>query len=222
VPDKVEALGILLVLLPGFACAYIVQFLAVRSKQTELDKVIEALLFSLFLYLLISPFFGYTLPLGWRQIDSQHPNAIQIVVNWKYLVWLTVGAIAFAIVYSANINRDWAMAALRWMRVTERTARKTIWNDAFQEIGGMVQVGLSGERKVLGWLRYYSDEAEDCSLFLESASWVKKDNDGTESEEIIDGPGILLTKDSGIEYIMFLKWGKSGEAEDASHGRLKS
>lgn len=213
-PDKIEALGILLVLLPGFACAYIVQFLAVRRKQSELDKVIEALIFSLLLYIFTLPFFSYTLPLGWRPLDPQHPDVYQIIVNWKHLAWLTFASIVFAIVYSANINRDWAMSFLRLIGVTERTSRKTIWNDAFQEVGGMVQVGLSGDRKILGWLRYYSDEAKDGSLFLESASWVKKDNDGTESEEAIDGPGILLTRESGIEYVMFLKWAKREATSD--------
>jgi len=45
-PSKVEALGIFLILLPGFTCAYVSQYLSVRRKQTELDKVVEALLFS--------------------------------------------------------------------------------------------------------------------------------------------------------------------------------
>jgi hypothetical protein len=214
-PDKLEALGALLILLPGFACAYIVQFLAVRRKQSELDKIIEALLFSLILYLLTLPFFGYTLPLSWRPVAPQHSSEYQIIVNWKHLAWLAGSAIVLAVLYSANINRDWIMSLFRWMRVTERTARKTIWNDAFQEIGGMVQVGISGDRKILGWLRYYSDEDEDCSLFLETASWVKDGDEGEEIEKPIDGPGILLTKESGIEYVMFLNWSKQEKDGDA-------
>jgi hypothetical protein len=205
-PDKVEALGVLLVLLPGFACAYIVQFLAVRRKQSELDKVIEALLFSLILYLLTLPFFGYTFPLSWGPLDSQHPNIYRIIINWQHLAWITGASVVFAVIYSANINQDWMMWILRRTKITERTARKTIWNDAFQEVGGMVQVGLSDDRRVLGWLRYYSDEAEDSSLFLEEASWVRTQPDGTEAEEPINGPGILITKNSGIEYVMFLNW----------------
>ncbi len=213
-PDKVEALGVLLVLLPGFACAYIVQFLAVRRKQSELDKIIEALLFSLVLYLITLPFFGYTLPLAWRPIDPQHSAEYQIIVKWNHLACLAGAAIVFAVLYSANINRDWILWLLRLMKVTERTARKTIWNDTFQEIGGMVQVGISGDRKILGWLRYYSDEDEESSLFLETASWVGTGDDGEEIEQPIDGPGILLTKNSKIEYVMFLNWAKE-ESDEA-------
>jgi hypothetical protein len=152
--------------------------------------------------------------LTWASPDPKQANVYQIFIHWKHLALLGSSAVLFAIVYAANLNNDWLLSALRWIKVTERTARKTIWNDAFQEFGGTVQVGLSGERRILGWLRYYSDEAEESSLFLESAAWVTTSEDGTESEQPIDGPGILLTKESGIEYVMFLNWRKSeGESE---------
>lgn len=206
-PEKAEALGVLLVLLPGFACAYIVQFLAVRRKQTELDKVVEALLFSLLLYLITLPFFSNTLPISLQHLDPGHPEIIQVLVDLRHLAALGVLAIAFALLYAANIEHDWLMSVFRLMRITERTARSTIWNDAFQEIGGYVQVGISDGRSVIGWLRHYSDESADPSLFLEDAAWIVK-TDGIEEEVAINGPGILLTKETAIEYVIFLGWQK--------------
>jgi hypothetical protein len=123
-------------------------------------------------------------------------------------------AIVFALLYAANINHDWLMKVFRWIRITGRTARSTIWNDAFQDIGGFVQVGLSGERKVIGWVRDYSDDATEPSLFLENAAWIVKQTDGTETEIAIEAPGILLTKETAIEYVIFLGWHK--QASDAS------
>jgi hypothetical protein len=205
-PEKAEALGVLLVLLPGFACAYIVQFLAVRRKQTELDKVIEALLFSLFLYLFTLPFFDRTLPINWQLPNPSQSGIYRISVDYAHLATLAGLSILLALLYSANINHDWLMRVFRWMRITERTARSTIWHDAFQEIGGFVQVGLSGERKIVGWVRDYSDDATEASLFLESAAWIVKQEDGKEIEVAIDSPGILLTKETAIEYVIFLGW----------------
>jgi hypothetical protein len=40
-----EGLAILLILLPGFLCAGLIQALCVRPTQTEFDKVWEALLY---------------------------------------------------------------------------------------------------------------------------------------------------------------------------------
>jgi len=198
-PSKVEALGIFLILLPGFTCAYVAQYLSVRRKQTDLDKVVEALLFSVLLYLATLPFYGNSLPVSWHVLAND-PNQYQIQIRWSQLLVLAAGSCVLGVLYAANINRDWLMKLFRKVGVTERTARSTIWNDVFQEIGGTVQVGLTGEIKVIGYLRYYSDEAEDASMFLEDAAWIDKDGKTTE----IDGPGILLTKNVGIEYVLFL------------------
>jgi len=61
VPTAAAALEIFLILLPGFAAAYLVQILTVRGKQTDLEKIIEALLFSFVIYV------TYYLSQGGRQ-----------------------------------------------------------------------------------------------------------------------------------------------------------
>ena len=206
-PGTTEALGVLLLLLPGFSCAYLVQRLAVRPKQTELDKVIEALLFSFVLYLIASPFFSYSLPLSWQAKTSQGIEQYAFQLNWPYLASLATLALATGILYGANLNHDWILGTLRKLRITERTARNSIWNDAFQEIpSSFVLVQLSRDSSIIGFLRYYSDEQEDASLFLEDAAWIVDDK-GT--QEPIDGPGILLTKQAGIESISFLNSGRN-------------
>jgi hypothetical protein len=206
-PGTTEALGVLLLLLPGFSCAYLVQRLALRPKQTELDKVIEALLFSFILYLVAAPFFNYSLPLLWQKRAAGGTEQYTFQLNGQYLAVLAVLALAFGILYSASLNHDWLLRFLRKLRITQRTARNSIWNDAFQDIpSSFVLVQLSRDRTVIGYLRYYSDEQDDASLFLEDAAWIV-DNEGT--QEPIDGPGILLTKQSGIESVSFLKTGRN-------------
>jgi hypothetical protein len=192
---------VLLLLLPGFSCAYLVQRLTVRPKQTELDKVIEALLFSFIFYLFVSPFFGYTLSASWQMNTVGAIEQYTIQFNWPYLAALAVLVLAVGILYSANLNHDWLLWLLRKWSITQSTARSSIWNDAFQDIpSSFVLVQLSGDRTIIGYLRYYFDEPEDASLFLEDAAWIV-DEEGTQSP--IDGPGILLTKQAGIESVSF-------------------
>ncbi len=207
-PEKVEALGILLVLLPGFAAAYLVQLLAARRRQSELEKIVEALIFSLVLYLITLPFFGYALPITWRPGDATHPDPWQILIVWPHLLALALLAVVLGAIYAASINHNWLIAPFRWFNITERSARSSVWNDVFSDLKGIVQVGLSDGRSVIGWLRRYSDEDEAHVLFLEEAAWI--DSEGKEIP--IPGPGILLTKNSGIEYVMFL----DSEAEDTA------
>lgn len=199
-PGSIEALSVFMLLLPGFSCAYIVQRLAVRPKQSELDKVIEALILSFFLYLVVSPFFGYSLPLSWQKKTGTEQYIFQL--NWPYLATLAVLALVTGILYSANLNHDWLLRLLRKCNITQRTARSSVWNDAMQDIpSSYVLVQISGDRSLIGYLRYYSDEEDDSALFLEDAAWIV-DEDGTQSP--IEGPGILITKQSGIESISFL------------------
>jgi hypothetical protein len=210
-PDKAEALGILLVLLPGFASAYVVHMLAVRRKQSDLEKIVEALLFSLLFYLVTLPFFSNTLPIGWRPMDANHPDFYQVTVQWNHLAALAGLALAFGIVYAANINHDWLMSFFRWINVTDRSSRSTIWNDAFQDpdLDGYVQVGLSGDRKVMGWVNDYSDEEGAFELLLGDAAWVERDG----HLQQIKGPGILLTNEARIEYVMFLDQDETDESD---------
>jgi len=199
-PDKLEALGVLLVLLPGFCSAYVIQQLCVRRKQTELDKVVEALLFSFLLFLVTLPFFGYALPVSWHPVATKDGTAYTIAFNARYLWTLFLLAIGVGAVYAVNINRDLALRIFRWIGITERTARYSIWNDVFQDVPlSYLQVELSDGRIVVGYLRYYSDDPEEASIFLEDAAWLTEDG-----EIPIDGPGILLTKESRIVFISFL------------------
>jgi len=56
----------MLLLLPGFLAAYIVQNLCVRRRQNDLDKVVEALIFSLISYVISAWLIGTGLPLSWQ------------------------------------------------------------------------------------------------------------------------------------------------------------
>jgi hypothetical protein len=200
-PASLIALQILLILLPGFAAAYIVQMLALRGSQTDFDKIVEACLYSLIIYSAFVLFTHGSLP-----FDVLPPKtpATEASVVWHPDKLLTLAAITFALSLAAtayiNLDGNWAF---RKLNLTERTARRSIWNDIFQKEAKavqVVQVELADGRSILGLLTYYSDSSEDCSVYLEQASWV----DDTGATIPIPGPGILLTKNASITSISLL------------------
>jgi Family of unknown function (DUF6338) len=139
--------------------------------------VVEALLFSLFTYILFALTLGVELPL------------------------LILYSLILGFAWGWVINHD---ALLKWLRrlgFTQRSRRVSAWSDIFHILGGTVQIGLKDGRMAEGWLRCYSDEAEDAALFLESASWI--DENGKIYP--VDGPGILFTKESEIQFVIFLR-----------------
>ncbi len=176
----------LLVLLPGFLCARIVQTLFVRPQQTELDKIIEALLYSFIIYVLFALTF-----------QTVKINAL----SRMHLIVLTVYSAGIGLFTAASLTNDWAGRLLRRLRVTQRTSNSSVWNDTFRTYGGYVLVELTDGRLIVGWVRYFADREEHASLFLEDAAWI--DSDGKRTK--IEGYGILLTRDSGIKNIMFVR-----------------
>jgi len=61
-------------------------------------------------------------------------------------------------------------------------------------------VELADGGGVQGIVSFYSDTAEECSIYLSSARWIGIDSVIVE----IPGPGILLTKNASIVAISFL------------------
>jgi hypothetical protein len=200
-PTSLIALEIFLILLPGFAAAYLVQQLATRRKQSDLERIIEALLFSFVIYVCFIAANRGRLP--FHVLKGSDANGDSIVWD-PSSVWIlaaiTFGFGLFAVIY---INNDWNRL-FRKLHLTERTTRNSIWTDIFESEAGreqVVQVELSGGRSVLGVLLYYSDDPDESSLFVTRAAWVTSDG-----EKIpIPGQGILLTKESGIRSISLLE-----------------
>jgi small nuclear ribonucleoprotein (snRNP)-like protein len=197
IPASLPVFGILLFLLPGFICSLMLRQIIVRAKQTDFEKVVEALVFSFLIYLLSIPFFGNTLPVSWR-LNS---DGYAIHLHWLQLVVLLIEAAVVSSCYGAAAQHDLLHKFLRGLKMTEKTSRASIWNDVLQDIKNTyLMVELKDGRRIAGYLTYYSDEAEDSSLFLEDAAWVGEDGE----QVTVDGTGILITKEAGSRQFHFL------------------
>jgi hypothetical protein len=206
------ALQIFLNLLPGFPAAYVVQAMATRRSQSDLERVIEALVFSFIIYVCYMPLNGGRLPF---HIDHDPAGKGDDTVLWepRQLAWLAVVTFLFAFASVAYIRFD-GNRLFHWIKLTERTTRNSIWNDVFESeaINGQpLPVELADGRNVLGSLVYDSDVAEDASIYLTQASWVASDG----STVAIPGSGILLTKNSGIRCASLLDPATEGEGTDS-------
>ncbi len=90
-PATLLALQIFLILLPGFSAAYVVQALATRRMQSDLERVIEALVFSFIIYVCFVPLNGGALP--FRVISNGEST---IVWNPVQLWWLAAITATFS------------------------------------------------------------------------------------------------------------------------------
>jgi hypothetical protein len=203
----IEALAVLLILLPGFLCARIVQSLCVRPKQTELDKVIEALLYTLLVYALFVLLTGNKIPVSLTIETLNGTQRYTLQTEPKKLVLLVIIPVGLALLIGWDSTNDLSGRIFRKLRLTQRTTRSSVWSDVFHEVRGIAQIELEDGRSVMGWISYYSDEPEDASVFLEKAAWITSENQLVP----INGPGILITRNLAIKHIMFLDEGKESQ-----------
>ncbi len=212
-PGTLLALQIFLILLPGFAAAYAVQALAARRSQSDIERVIEAVVFSFAIYICYVPLNGGKLPFRVAQ-DAIKGGSETVIWAPAQLGWLALVTAVFALAAVAYIRYD-GNRFFQWIRLTERTPRNSIWNDVFESEaieGQPLQVELADGRSVLGKLHYYSDVAEDASIYLTEAAWV----DANANTIAIPGSGILLTKNSGIRSVSLLNPAPESQTEAGS------
>jgi len=200
-PATLLALQIFLILLPGFSAAYVVQALATRRAQSDFERVIEAVVFSFIIYVCYIPLNRGNLPF---EIIKDQTGKTEDTVLWhpSQLVWLAAVTVVFTLFAVVYIRFD-GNRLFRAVGLTERTTRNSIWNDILEHEAidsQPVQVELADGRNILGVLLYYSDNSEDDSVYLSQASWVDKDGQTVP----IPGPGLLLTKNSGIRSVSLL------------------
>lgn len=168
---KFEAIAVLVVLLPGFLAARIEQRLVVHREQGDLAKIVEALLYSFVTYLVFT-LFTRSFPVALMVQTKGEAIRYSVETNAFDLVLLAVIATALAVVVSFATNNDLFGRLFRWMHVSRRSWRDSIWNDVFDNFGEAVQVEMSDGRSVMGWVKYYSDRSDEACLFLEHAAWV--------------------------------------------------
>lgn len=191
-PQGIQTIIALFILLPGFVSARIARALSAQASQSELERVIEALIFSFFTYVVYVGVFGTALPIEWQPGFRLH--------RWR-LLFLTAAAVGLGLMWGIVRSKDLALGLLRRYKLTERTVRDSVWNDVFANLSGTAQVGLHDGRNLIGWVGRYADSGAERSIFLESAAWVNETGGLTP----IRGKGILLTDKAEIEYVMFLE-----------------
>jgi hypothetical protein len=197
-----EALTVLIFLLPGFLSERLADAITVRPPRSAAIEVVEALIFSLLIYLVYS-IVGFMV--GLPPIVSLVGSADMIAVSgssiWGIAV-LVVGALVFAAAQAIIVNYEWFDWFAYRAGLTKRLTTRSVWLDTFGTFRGVwIRVHLESGEKIVGWRRFYSENTSEPELFL-ADSYIERT---TGAVTYIDGPGILLTPAAKIAMIELLK-----------------
>jgi len=196
-----ETVSILLLLLPGFLSSAILGLVTVRKNLEGLQIIIEALIFSFLIYVLMA-FVYNDLPVRVLTTTKDETTSYQLQLDPKSLGTLGLLAILIPLALGWLATHDLHMKFLRYLRVTNKSARATIWLDVFFEQNRYIIVNLTDGRRISGWPMYYSDEAEERLLYLKDPAWVIDKKGGPTYLEM-GIHGIFLVRKENIDSIEF-------------------
>src|SRR5258708_2945485 len=100
---KFEAIAVLVILLPGFLAARIEQRLTVNRDKSELDKVVEALLYSFVTYLIFASI-SHSFPVAISVESKGDFSRYSIETDVRHLTVLAGIAIILAVAVAFAVN----------------------------------------------------------------------------------------------------------------------
>lgn len=198
----IEALNILLLLLPGFMSGQFFYSLFQVGDVSFSKRVLDALLFSFVIYMIVSLFVTWE-PLAYVKSDL---GRIEYVFNRnKTIILLSLTAIIFVpIVVGFFYFSDLVHTILRKMNLTTKTCRTNTWNDAFLSQNRYVVVTLKDGSRVRGYPTMFSTNPEEGFIYLYNPAWVNDDKEINDERDYIESNchGFLLNR-SNIDLIEF-------------------
>lgn len=186
-----ETLLIMVVLIPGFVSSALLDMVVTRKPKDSGDKLIEALMLS---------FLNYVVVAGILRIDlTTDVDALRRVVKPGFVVASLISALLLPLLMGRVARDNWHMRLFQWLRITNRTNRMNVWQDAFADHPCYVICNLTGGRRVFGWPLYTSDSAlDEAALYLQDPAWIVEDK-----YVELGIHGLLLVEKEAIESIEF-------------------
>ncbi len=198
----VEALNILLLLLPGFLSGQIFYSLFKVGEVAVPKRVLDALLFSFVIYILVSAFYQWE-PLA--QVKSIGGSlSFFFSTNTRVIVLSGLGVILIPIVVGFLYFNDYLHFILRKLKITTKTSRANTWNDAFLTQNRYVIVTLKDGRRIRGYPTMFSTDPEEGFVYLYNPAWVNDDKSKDDDPDYIESNchGFLLNREN-IDLIEF-------------------
>ncbi len=184
-----DFMAILQILLPGFVAAWIFYSLTSHPKPSQFERVIQALIFTLFIQAIVAvlkSFFTYINPALW---DESLTLITPIIV-----------ALLFGLVFSYFANNDKLHAFLRRTRITKETSFPSEWFGAFDKNITFVVLHFQDERRLYGWPIELPSEPTNGHFVIADPSWLGDSN----KEYRITGVETILVDVNDVKWVEFL------------------
>ncbi|OPY17081.1 MAG: hypothetical protein A4E74_01524 [Syntrophus sp. PtaB.Bin075] len=169
-PFAKDFVAFLQFLIPGFIAAWAFYSFTSFPKPSQFERVVQALIFTIFVQALIYIIKAAFLSIGekWTYFEWNSNSA---------LIWSIVSAILLGIIFSYFTNNDKMHKLLRKWGITRETSYPSEWFGAFLKNITYVVLHLEGERRLYGWPIEWPSEPDKGHFVLAQASWLTEENE---------------------------------------------
>jgi uncharacterized protein DUF6338 len=185
---------ILQFLLPGFVAAWIFYSLTSYSKPSQFERVVQALIFTLFIQALVIILKYILITLGqFESLGSWNESSV--------LITSILIAILFGTIFSYYANNDKLHKFLRDKNITRETSFPSEWFGEFLKNITFVVLHLNDERRLYGWPVEWPSESSIGYFVIADPSWILKSGE----EKRITGVSNILIDAKDVKWVEFLE-----------------
>lgn len=188
-----DTVALLTFLLPGFLVAWVIYALTSLPKPLQLERIIQALVFTLFVKAFVivekwlAEFMGLVYSFGQWTTNSE-------------LVASLATALSIGLFGSWVANRDRLHSYLRRKGISQRSSRPSEWCDVFTNYQLPVTLHFKDERRLYGWPEEWPSDPDKGHFFIVFPVW-------THDSKVQPMTGVegMLIDVSDVRFVEFVK-----------------
>lgn len=188
-----DAVALLGFLLPGFLVAWVLYALTSLQRPAQLERVLQALVFTLFVRVLVSC----------EQIALEIVGRFAAIRPWDTnaeLLASLVTALALGLAGAYIVNTDRLHQWLRDRRISNRSSQPSEWCAIFCKYPLYVTLHYQDDRRLYGWPEAWPSDPQKGHFFIVSPVWLHGD-----SSEPMPGVEGILVDVRDIKHVEFVK-----------------
>lgn len=195
-----DLITLLQYLLPGFISAWIFISLTSYPKTSEFERVIQALIFTLFIQAIVSGIEACHSFLYTRQYLPAWNESVKIA-------WSIITAVFIGFLFAYYANNDKLHKFFRQKKITRESSYPSEWFGAFNKDVTYIVLHLKDERRLYGWPTEWPSEPSKGHFVIEDPSWIDEGKDIK-----ITGVNKVLIDVTTVQWVEFLE--KTWEIEN--------
>ena len=188
-----DTVALLSFLLPGFLVAWVFYALTSHPKPVQAERVIQALIFTLFVKAIVFA----------EQSALEYIGRWHVVrpwdVNAELLASLVTG-LSLGLLAAFLVNKDSLHQFLRDRKISSRSSQPSEWCGVLSKYQLFCVLHFKDDRRMYGWPEVWPSDPEKGHFFIAFPVWVHD----AEHVEMLGVEGILVSV-SDIKHIEFIQ-----------------